>query len=167
LIQTDAAINPGNSGGPLVNLRGELVGINTATAGASAQGFQPSGISFAIAVNEAKPILQALVAQGRVVRPYLGIFPVTITPALRAQFGLDVSEGVLLAQVASGSPAAQAGLQTGDIIVEADGKVMQAAQDLRAAINAHQIGDSISLGVVRNGARQTVSAKLAESPPLP
>ena len=80
LIQTDAAINPGNSGGPLVNLRGELVGINTAVPGPTGQGVQPSGIGFAISINEAKPIVQQLLTSGRVTRPYLGVAPVTITP---------------------------------------------------------------------------------------
>jgi len=165
LIQTDAAINPGNSGGPLVNLRGELVGINTATPGTTSEGFQPSGIGFAIAINEAKPIMQQLMANGRVVRPYLGIVPLTLTPAIQAQAGLDVSKGVILITVAPGSPAERAGLQEGDVVIAADGKPVTTDQELRDAIQAHKIGDTIQLTIIRDGRQSTVSAKLIESPP--
>lgn len=165
LIQTDAAINPGNSGGPLVNLRGELIGINTATAGATSEGFQPSGIGFAISINEAKPIMDALMTSGRVVRPYLGIVPVTLTPAIRAQLNLTVDKGVILATVSPNSPAASAGLQEDDVIIAADGKAVTTDQQLRQAIQAHKIGDTIQLTVVRNGQQSSISAKLAEAPP--
>ncbi len=167
LIQTDAAINPGNSGGPLVNLDGEMIGINTATAGSTGRGYQPSGISFAIAVNEAIPIQEQLLTQGRVIRPYLGVAPVTVTPALRAQFGIDVEEGVILANVNSNSPAAEAGLQQGDIVVQADGQALQNAAQLREIIGTHEVGDSLNLEVIREGTRRSVTATLVESPPLP
>lgn len=164
LIQTDAAINPGNSGGPLVNLRGELIGINTATAGATSEGFQPSGIGFAIAINEAKPIVQQLMTNGRVVRPYLGIVPVTLSPAIRAQLNVSVDKGVILATVSPNSPAASAGLQEEDIVIAADGAPVTTDTQLRQAIQAHKIGDTIQLTIVRNGKQSTVSAKLAEAP---
>ncbi|HZQ10741.1 MAG TPA: trypsin-like peptidase domain-containing protein [Anaerolineae bacterium] len=165
LIQTDAAINPGNSGGPLVNLSGELVGINTATPGTTSEGFQPSGIGFAIAVNQAKPVMQQLMANGRVVRPYLGIVPLTVTPAIQAQAGLSVNKGVILITVAGGSPAERAGLQEGDVVVAADGKAVTTDQELRDAIQAHKIGDTIQLTIIRNGRQSTVRAQLIESPP--
>lgn len=164
LIQTDAAINPGNSGGPLVNLRGELIGINTATAGATSEGFQPSGIGFAISVNEAKPIIEQLMTNGRVVRPYLGIVPVTLTPAIRAQLNVTVDKGVILATVSPNSPAAGAGLQEDDVVIAADGAPVTTDTQLRKAIQAHKIGDTIRLTIVRDGKQSTVSAKLAEAP---
>lgn len=164
LIQTDAAINPGNSGGPLVNLQGEIVGINTAVPGATIQGYQPSGIGFSIAINEIKPLLHDLITQGRVIRPYLGIVPVTITPALRAQFGLDATEGVLVVQVQAGTPAAQAGIQEKDILVQADGTPLKTAAELRKRIFAHQIGDSMKLVVLRNGQDLNITVTLSETP---
>jgi serine protease Do len=164
LIQTDAAINPGNSGGPLVNLNGELVGVNTAIPGPTGQGVQPFGIGFAISINEAKPIIQQLVSQGRVVRPYLGVAPVTITPAIAAQLGLPVQKGVVLDSVAPNSPAAQAGLRQGDVITAIDGKPIASEADLRQAIQAHKIGDTIELTVLRNGKQMTVRAQLTQAP---
>ncbi len=164
LIQTDAAINPGNSGGPLVNLNGELVGVNTAIPGPTGQGVQPYGIGFAISINEAKPIIQQLISQGRVVRPYLGVVPVTITPAIAAQLGLSVQKGVVLDSIAPNSPAAQAGLRQGDVIIAIDGKPMASEADLRQAIQAHKIGDTIELTVLRNGKHTSVRAQLAQGP---
>jgi S1-C subfamily serine protease len=165
LIQTDAAINPGNSGGPLINLQGELVGINTAVPGPSGQnGFQPSGIGFAISINEAKPIIAQLIAQGRVIRPYLGISPVTVTPAIAAQAGLSVDKGVVITSVANNSPAARAGLKVGDVITAVDNKPITSEADLRQAIMAHKIGDTITLTILRNGKQAMVQTQLAQSP---
>ena len=164
MIQTDAAINPGNSGGPLVNLRGELVGINTAVPGPTGQGVQPSGIGFAISINEAKPIVQQLLTSGRVTRPYLGVAPVTITPAIRAQLGLSVDKGVILDTVATNSPAARAGLRQGDVIVAADGKPVADESALRQAIASHRIGDTMRLTVLRDGREMDVQVQLAQAP---
>ncbi len=164
LIQTDAAINPGNSGGPLVNLNGELIGINTAIPGPTSQGAQPFGIGFAISINEAKPIVQQLISQGRVIRPYLGVVPVTLTPAIASQLRLQVDKGVILDTVAPNSPAAQAGLKQGDVITAVDGKPMTSEAELRQAIQAHKIGDTMEMTVLRNGRQLTVRAQLAEAP---
>ncbi len=165
LIQTDAAINPGNSGGPLVNLQGDLVGINTAVPGPTGQGIQPTGIGFAIAINQAKPIIQQLISQGRVIRPYLGVGPVTLTPAIRAQLGLSVDKGVIVDSVGRGSPADQAGLQRGDVITAMDGKPVESEVQLRQMIQTHKIGDTIELTVVRDGQQSiTLRATLTEAP---
>ncbi len=164
LIQTDAPINPGNSGGPLVNLNGELVGINTAIPGPTGQGVQPYGIGFAISINEAKPIIQQLISQGRVIRPYLGIAPVTITPAIAFQLGLSVDKGVIVDSVSPNSPAANAGFRQGDVITAVDGKPIASEAELRQAIQAHKIGDTMELTVLRNGKQMTVRVQLAQAP---
>ncbi len=164
LIQTDAAINPGNSGGPLVNLRGEVVGINTAVPGPTGQGVQPFGIGFAISINEAKPIIQQLLTSGRVIRPYLGVAPVTITPAIRAQLGLSVDKGIVLDTVAPNSPAAKAGLQQGDVITAVDGKPIADEAGLRQAIQSHRIGDTMTFTVLRKGRQMTVQTQLVQAP---
>ncbi len=164
LIQTDAAINPGNSGGPLVNLQGEVIGINTAVPGPTSTGEQPYGIGFAIAVNEAKPIVQQLIAQGSVTRPYLGIVPLTVTPAIKAQGSLAVDSGVVITDVSPGSPAEAAGLQPGDVIVAIDGQAIQDEAGLRQAIQSHKIGDTLTLTITRNGRQADERATLAQAP---
>lgn len=164
LIQTDAAINPGNSGGPLVNLHGELVGINTAVPGPTGQGVQPYGIGFAISINEAKPIIQQLMTSGRVTRPYMGVAPVTITPAIRAQLGLSVDRGVILDTVTPNSPAARAGLRQGDVIVAADGKPVVDEAALRQAIASHRIGETMRLTVLRDARQMDIQVQLAQAP---
>ncbi len=165
LIQTDAAINPGNSGGPLLNLRGEVIGINTAGA-VSPQGGQAAGIGFAININRAKTISRQLVAEGRIVRPYLGMVPITITPALAARFGLPVESGVGVASVDPGSPAAGAGLTERDIIIAIDGRRTGTEIELRQALERREPGERVSLTVVHpDGARERVTVQLAEDPP--
>ncbi|MBI5034923.1 MAG: trypsin-like peptidase domain-containing protein [Chloroflexi bacterium] len=164
LIQTDAAINPGNSGGPLVNLSGEIIGINTAVPGPTGQGYQPYGIGFAISINEAKPIIQQLMTQGRVTRPYLGVGTLTLTPAIASQAGIDMQRGVVITDVAAGSPAARARLQQGDIIIAVDGKVIANDAELRQAIQAHKIGDTIQVTILREGRQLTATAQLAQAP---
>lgn len=156
LIQTDAAINPGNSGGPLVNLAGEVVGINTAKIQTA------EGIGFAIPINKAKEIVQQLLeAQPRA---YLGITSTTVTPALAAAYGLPVSRGVLVIDVESGGPAERAGLQSGDIIVRVDDRSVETTQDLQAVLDRYKPGDSVTLTVNRNGRERSVTVTLGEAP---
>lgn len=164
LIQTDAAINPGNSGGPLVNLRGELVGINSAVPGQTGTGFQPSGIGFAISINEARPIIQELLDHGRVVRPYLGIVPMTLTPAIRSQAGLSADKGVIVTSVSPNSPARQAGLEAGDVITAIDGNATDTAQALRGILEQHKVGDRVTLTVTRGNQERQLTATLGASP---
>jgi S1-C subfamily serine protease len=111
VIQTDAPINPGNSGDLMVNLQGQVIGINTLAAGQIASGVQAQGIGFAIAISTAKPIADQLVATGKVVHPYTGISYITLNPAIAAQLNVKQTEGIVIANVAPGSPAAKAGLQ--------------------------------------------------------
>ena len=161
-IQTDAAINPGNSGGALVNLKGELVGINTAIASRSG-GYQ--GIGFAIPSNMARPIMEALVKDGKVKRGYLGVQIGTATPALAKEHKLGASTGALVAEVEPNSPAAKAHLAQGDVITGVDGTSMRDGGQLRNTLAMVKPGTTVSLEVVhRDGSKATVKAKLGEMP---
>jgi Do/DeqQ family serine protease len=159
-IQTDAAINPGNSGGALVNLRGELVGINTAIASKSG-GY--AGIGFAIPSNMAKPIMDMLVKDGKVVRGYLGVNIQTVTPALAQEHKLAATRGVYIGGVEPNGPAAKAGLSEGDIIVGFNGVEMKNGDVLRNTIAMMRPGTTVDLEVVRNKAgKKVVKARLGD-----
>lgn len=149
-IQTDAAINPGNSGGPLINLDGEVVGMNTAIlspSGASA------GIGFAIPINMVKYVVDELRDHGAVTRGYLGISIQQLTPELARYFGLDQSRGILVAEVSPNSPAARAGLKRDDVIVEIDGRPVGESGAFRSHISTTPPGTEVTLTVLRNGKR--------------
>jgi serine protease Do len=160
LIQTSAAINPGNSGGPLVNLDGEVIGINTLGGGSTSSGVQSEGIGFAIAMETAKPIADQLVAAGQVTHPYLGADYVALTPALAAQNSISVPYGDYITGVVSGSPAAQAGLQTDDIITQVDGTAIKGDSDLALVIHSHKPGDTLTLSVLRGSQTLTIKVTL-------
>ncbi len=144
-IQTDASINPGNSGGPLINMKGEVIGINTAII-ASGQ-----GIGFAIPINMAKEIAPQLQEKGHVTRGWLGVSIQEITPALAKSFDLKEKKGALVAQVVSGSPAEKAGIEQGDVIVEFDGKEVADSKDLPRLVASTPVGKSVSMKLWRNG----------------
>lgn len=154
LIQTDAAINPGNSGGPLLNERGEVVGINTAII----QGAQNLG--FAISVDAARSTIEALLAG--IGEPFLGVSVTTNNPQLAAQAGLGVETGAVVVQVQRGSPADQAGLQEADVIVAADQQAVETSQDLIDIIASLQPGQAMGLTVVRASAELSLEATLGE-----
>ncbi len=161
LIQTDAAINPGNSGGPLVNLKGEVVGINEAIFSPSTGMEYPkfSGIGFAIPINVAKQILPQLISQRKVTRPFLGV-----------QLGHHpegAPKGAYIEEVYPNTPAEQVGLRPGDIVIAVDGKPVESAYDLQRAIRGHKIGDVVTLRVWRKGRVFTVKARLARMPLKP
>ncbi len=160
-IQTDAAINPGNSGGALVNLKGELIGINTAIASRSG-GY--AGIGFAIPSNMAKPIMDMLVKDGKVVRGYLGVNIQTLTPSLAAEHKLPVSRGAYVGGVEPNSPAAKAGLNDGDIITALNGAEIKSGDVLRNTIAMIRPGTTVNLEVVRDTGKTVVKAKLGELP---
>lgn len=161
LIQTDAAINPGNSGGPLVNLLGEVVGINSAKV--AQVGVE--GMGYAISVKEAKPIIDELIKNGYVVRPYLGASLYTIDQFVARRYGLAVSNGVLVTDVASGSPADKAGLKPGDVITAIDDKEISDESVLTQTINSDQIGQKVKIVYWRGRAQNTGYATLVQSPP--
>ena len=160
-IQTDAAINPGNSGGPLVNLDGEVIGINTAISSNSGGN---EGVGFAIPINLAKWVSGQLTASGEVHRARLGVMIQPLTHELATQFGLKSREGVLVAEVTPDSPAAKAGLKSGDVIVEFAGKAVATPQELQAVVEQTQAGQTPSVAIVRDGKRMTLKASPAEKP---
>jgi S1-C subfamily serine protease len=175
-IQTDAAINPGNSGGPLLNSRGEVIGINTMIASNGAE--QSSGIGFAIPINTAKAVLADLTRYGRVKRPSLGIVSYAIGPDLAEQMGLSADYGVLIQKVIPGGAAEKAGLRGGteqayvgntpimlggDLIVAIDGQQVTDPQDISAIMDRHQAGDTISVAILRGKRQMTIKLILGEA----
>ena len=148
-IQTDASINLGNSGGALVNLRGELVGINTAIYGAGNTG--NIGIGFAIPINLARDIMTQLVDYGEVRRGRLGAQGQDLTEQLAQAFGIDRSNGFIVTQIETGSPADKAGIQVGDVIVAADGRPIRSARDMHNLVGLQRLGQSIELELFRDG----------------
>jgi serine protease Do len=154
-IQTDAAINPGNSGGPLINIRGEAVGINSAIVSGRSGGFQ--GIGFAIPVDLAKPILTQLRTTGKVTRGWLGVSIQPLTQELAKSFGITGTQGALVASVSEDSPAARAGLKEGDVIVAFDGKPVDGPRVLPGLVANTPIGRGVPIVIVRDGSRQTVT----------
>ena len=160
-IQTDAAINPGNSGGPLVNLDGEVIGINTAIATRTG-GFM--GVGFAIPINMAKRIMEQLIKKGKVTRGWLGIYIQPITSELKDQFKLKSTEGAIVADVNEGGPADKAGMRRGDVIVAYRGEKVKDPNNLRNLVAATGVGAVADVKVVRNGKQKTLRVKIGELP---
>ena len=156
-IQTDASVNPGNSGGPLVDTRGTLVGINTAIF---SQTGGSVGIGFAIPINLAKDVLRQLKDRGQVVRGYLGVAVMPVTPEARRAAKLDSARGALVAEVVAGSPAASAGLKPGDVIVAFQGEPIQNPHDLTRRVAGTPPGAKVTLRVARGGGETSVDATL-------
>ena len=159
LIQTDAAINPGNSGGPLVNLRGEVVGVNTLGASGA------NTIGFAIAIDTVEPLIAQLRRTGKIARGYLGVYSATVTPAVANALGLSRDSGVFVRDLIAGGPAAQAGVQQGDVIVGLGGRPIAGQGDLQAALTRHfRPGETVEVRLIRNGTEQTVRVTLGDRP---
>jgi 2-alkenal reductase len=157
LLQTDAAINSGNSGGPLINLGGQIIGINTAVVRGGGSG-AAEGLGFAIPSNVARNVARQLIESGQAKPAFLGIQYQPLNPQLVSEAGLSLSQGAILEQVVSGTPAAQAGLQAGDIIVAINGKPIDDRNPLVSLLLEHVAGESITLDVVR--ASQTLQTEL-------
>jgi putative serine protease PepD len=173
LIQTDAAINPGNSGGPLINIKGEVIGINTAIKS------DAQGIGFAIPINKAKEIANKLIKEGKITYPWIGIRGYAITSDMLDYIKFPVNKGVVIAEVVPGSPADKAGLKGGnrviyvdgtqiivggDIITKIDGKSVESMEDLRSEIQKRKVGDTVEITYIRNGKEYTVKIKLEAMP---
>ena len=161
-IQTDASINPGNSGGALVDLRGQLMGINTAILGPSGGNV---GIGFAVPANLAKQIMTDLIKNGDVKRGQIGIRTQDLTPDIASSLGLERSDGALIAQVAAGSAAANAGLQAGDLVVGIDGVPVHNVADLHKKIDFAHVGDELKLSILRDGKPDTVKVRIETNQP--
>lgn len=160
-IQTDAAINPGNSGGALVNIRGEVIGINTAIFSTSG-GYM--GIGFAIPSNMARMVMDSLRQKGKVVRAWLGVSIQPVTPELGKQFGLQDEKGALVAEVVEDSPAEKAAIQTGDIILAYDGQEIGDPTGLRNLVAATAPGKVVTIKIIRDGKPLTIKATVTEQP---
>lgn len=166
IIQTDAAINSGNSGGPLVNLSGQVIGVNTAVD------YSGQSVGFALPINTLKPAIQSVKEQGKIVRPYLGVRYVLLNEKIAKQNSLVVNYGALLLRgsqrselaILPGSPADKAGLEENDIILEIAGQKIDEDHDLTAEINKYLVGDSIKLKVWHDGAEKEVTVNLTERP---
>jgi len=155
-IQTDAAINPGNSGGPMFNLQGEVIGINTMIYAGG------QGIGFAIPINLAKNVMPQLLKSGKVERGWLGVYIQAITPELAKAFKLKTEDGALIAEVYQGSPASKAGLKSGDVIVEFNGKKVESPTDLSIAVGNTKAGVATKVKVVRGGKKMDMEVTIGE-----
>jgi serine protease Do len=166
MLQTDAAINPGNSGGPLLNTRGEVIGINTmiVTDGASRVN---AGVGFSVPINVAREILPQLRDTGRVVRGWMGVTINPMTEDLAATYDLDEAKGAIVTQVTPGSPAEDVGIQPEDVILSADGRQIEDSSDLSRYIASKPPETEVELGVLRDGERQTISITLGTFPEQP
>ncbi len=166
MIQTDAAINPGNSGGPLLNSRGEVIGITTLIDRSQLS------VGFAVPINTAIQILPSMIAGQRVARPWLGVAGVAVSPLVAEQFKLGVDQGILVREAVPGGPADQAGIKggtvdspaSGDIIRAVDGQPVLRVADLVATIDPRMVGEQVAITIVRGGSEQTVQVTLGEYP---
>ncbi|MGH2437134.1 MAG: S1C family serine protease [bacterium] len=156
LIQTDAAINPGNSGGPLLDLDGRVVGINTALIPSA------HGIGFAVSAVTARPVLRALIATGRVVRPSIGVYAVSVTPQVAYANDLPMERGALIIRTDGRGPAEAAGLKSGDVITGVDGRPVTDLHHFHDLLSAHKAGQTVTVSVWRNGDAPTVRVRLEE-----
>jgi serine protease Do len=163
-IQTDAAINPGNSGGALINVRGELIGINTAIV-AGAGGSQ--GVGFAVPTNMARPVMEQILKQGKVIRGYLGVNIQTMTPELAKSFGSKTTQGALISDVVPVGPAAKAGLRRGDIVLAVNGEPVLDSRRLTLTISQAAPGTAVDLKLLRDGQEQNIRVTLGELPADP
>ncbi|MCX6783586.1 MAG: trypsin-like peptidase domain-containing protein [candidate division WWE3 bacterium] len=156
VIQTDASMNPGNSGGPLVNLSGQVIGIDSAVSGGA------QGIGFALPINSAKPVISSFEATGRIVRPYMGVVYELVTPDLTTFTRLPV--GALVRSAVAGSPAEKAGIKPGDVILSISGEKIDENTTLVNAILKHQVGETVPVVIDRSGAKLTLQVTLVEIP---
>ena len=159
MIQTDAAINDGNSGGPLLNLAGEVIGINTAMLR------QARGIGFALSSETAQPIIESLIKHGRVVRPLMGLSAQDVTPAIASRMGLSVDEGIIITRVAADGPAFEAGVEVGDVALKLDGVPIPDMGSFLTLLWTYEIGDMVALEYMRGDKLFETSVELAERPP--
>ncbi|HVF11390.1 MAG TPA: PDZ domain-containing protein, partial [Abditibacteriaceae bacterium] len=154
-----AAINPGNSGGPLCNLKGEVIGINTAIIPFG------QGLGFSIPANKAREVVDQLIAKGRVLHPYIGIAMDPITEAIQQDFGMKDRYGAFVRRVEKNSPAAKAGVKDGDVVRAVDGQPMKSTDEVQRYIRSKKVGDTVKLELLRNNSvKRTVTVKVGDFP---
>jgi len=163
LIETDAAINPGNSGGPLVNMAGEVIGINSVKL----VDVQIEGVGYAISSNEAMPHIQQLISNGYVVRPWFGVSYASVNQFAVIRYSLAVNEGALITRVVGDSPAGEVGIKAGDVIVSFGGREVSNIWEMTSAIHESEIGEEVEIIYWRGDEKKTTTASLIESPPPP
>lgn len=163
LVQTDAAINQGNSGGPLVNLAGQVIGVNTLIVRGNGNGAVAEGLGFAIPIDNAQAVASQIMAKGYFSHPFLGITYQPVTPAIAATYNLPVQWGAYVSRVSASSPASDAGLQRGDIITSVGGTALDATHSYLNALYAYQPGDHVTLKVVRGNSTLELQVTLGES----
>lgn len=162
LLQTDAAVNPGNSGGPLVNTKGEVIGINTLIVRRNRQGIPLTGLNFAVSIDSVKRILPDLIEKGKVTRAELGVLIQNLTAEISAKFGVSPGEGVLVADVDEDSPAEKAGIKPGDIILAVDGEEVENISQLQEEIMYKAVGATVDISLLRGEKELTLQATLVE-----
>jgi serine protease Do len=160
-IQTDASINPGNSGGALVNLKGEVIGINSAILSRSGGS---NGIGFAIPIDLAKKVMKDIISEGRVIRAYLGVTIQELNQDLSKSLGLEDIDGVLISDVMEDSPAEEAKLQSGDVVIKVNNDEVNTPAELQINISSRSPGENVKLTVIRDKKTKTINVKLAEMP---
>jgi serine protease Do len=160
LIQTDARIFPGNSGGPLLNSKGEVIGINTVVVGG-----RTGSLGFAIPIDTARDIMQQVAQRGRVVVPWIGVSYGEISSEIAEEFDLPVKEGVIIARVEKDGPAALAGIRRGDIIVAVNGSAIADSRDFRRAVRSKGVGDKMNVRAMRDGRERNFVVTVREMPP--
>jgi serine protease Do len=158
IIQTDAAINAGNSGGPLLDAAGQVVGINVAIAS------NAENIGFAISTDSVIPVVESLIEEGKVIRPWLGVSVMAVTPTIQEYYNLAVDAGALIVSVSGGSPADEAGLRAGDVITKLGGEDISTAAELISAIGSREVGDQVEIVYYRGGVQEVANVMLEESP---
>jgi 2-alkenal reductase len=163
LIQTDAAINQGNSGGPLVNLNGEVIGINTLIVRSSGSGTVAEGLGFSIPINTARAVADQIIQKGYFARPYLGVSTQAVTPDIASAYNLPVQYGAYISQVGSGSPAEKAGLQKGDIMTRIGDISIDETHSYINALYSYKAGDTLTVEFMRGANKMQVQVTLGET----
>lgn len=164
LIQTDAAINHGNSGGPLINLAGQIVGINTLVVRDTVGGAPAEGLGFSVPSNTVRSVAEQLISHGRIEYPFIGISYTEVTPQIAGQLNLTTKHGVIITQITSGSPAARAGLQPQDVVTAIDSDQIDENNSLRSILFKYHVGDKLTLTVERGGQSMQVEITLIARP---
>lgn len=164
LVQTDAAINHGNSGGPLINLAGQIIGINTLVVRDTPTGAQAEGLGFAVPSNIVRAVAEQLISRGRIEYPFIGISYTEVTPQLIAEMNLTTKNGVIVTQITPGSPAAKAGLQPRDVVTAINNQPIDENNSLRSILFKYRVGDTVTLTVERDGRTIQVQVTLVQRP---